>query len=72
MTHSAVNTTLVLFIRLWGAWGAQNGEKVVYSKYAGTELKMANTEYVLLKVTTLTCIVGCSWTGLRTRVTRFD
>ena len=28
----------------------QSGEKVVYSKYAGTELKMANTEYVLLKV----------------------
>jgi len=23
---------------------------VVYSKYAGTELKMATTEYVLLKV----------------------
>ena len=33
----------------------QSGEKVVYSKYAGTELKMANTEYVLLKVSALAC-----------------
>ena len=33
----------------------QSGEKVVYSKYAGTELKMANTEFVLLKVSALAC-----------------
>ena len=28
----------------------QDGEKVVYSKYAGTELKVSGTEYVILKV----------------------
>ena len=33
---------------MWGC--SQSGDKVVYSKYAGTELKMATTEYVLLKV----------------------
>ena len=28
----------------------QNGDKVVYSKYAGTELKVEGADYVLLKV----------------------
>ena len=28
----------------------QNGDKVVYSKYAGTELKVQGADYVLLKV----------------------
>jgi co-chaperonin GroES (HSP10) len=28
----------------------QDGEKVVYSKYAGTELKLQGKEYVILKV----------------------
>ena len=28
----------------------QNGDKVVYSKYAGTELKMQGGDFVLLKV----------------------
>ncbi len=28
----------------------QDGEKVVYSKYAGTEVKLQGTEYVILKV----------------------
>ena len=31
----------------------QDGEKVVYSKYAGTELKVSGTEYVILKVRTV-------------------
>ena len=30
----------------------QNGDKVVYSKYAGTELKVEGADYVLLKVRT--------------------
>ena len=30
----------------------QNGDKVVYSKYAGTELKVQGADYVLLKVYT--------------------
>lgn len=30
----------------------QNGDKVVYSKYAGTELKVEGADYVLLKVHT--------------------
>jgi len=30
----------------------QNGDKVVYSKYAGTELKVEGADYVLLKVQT--------------------
>ncbi len=30
----------------------QNGDKLVYSKYAGTELKVAGADYVLLKVHT--------------------
>ena len=35
-----------------GVWTMflQTGDKVVYSKYAGTELKLQNTEYVILKV----------------------
>ena len=37
---------------LCGAWG-QDGEKVVYSKYAGTELKLQGKEYVILKVRSL-------------------
>lgn len=28
----------------------QNGDKVVYSKYAGTDLKVSGDDYVLLKV----------------------
>ena len=29
----------------------QNGDKIVYSKYAGTELKVSGQDFVLLKVT---------------------
>lgn len=31
----------------------QAGDKVVYSKYAGTEVALDKTDYVLLKVSTL-------------------
>ena len=37
---------------------AQDGEKVVYSKYAGTELKVSGTEYVILKVRMLKYTIG--------------
>jgi co-chaperonin GroES (HSP10) len=33
----------------------QDGEKVVYSKYAGTELKLQGKEYVILKVPNSSC-----------------
>ena len=36
--------------------GEQDGEKVVYSKYAGTELKLQGREYVILKVCALCCL----------------
>lgn len=35
----------------------QNGDKVVYSKYAGTELKVQGGDYVLLKVRHSRCII---------------
>lgn len=34
----------------------QDGEKVVYSKYAGTELKLQGKEYVILKVGSLSLL----------------
>ena len=40
----------------------QNGDKVVYSKYAGTELKVQGADYVLLKVRTLHCSPHCTST----------
>lgn len=33
-----------------GCWGLQAGDKVVYSKYAGTDLKLGGAEHVILKV----------------------
>ncbi len=36
---------------LLGAWCMQNGDKVVYSKFAGTEVEVDGSEHVILKVT---------------------
>lgn len=36
----------------------QNGDKVVYSKYAGTELKVQGGDFVLLKVRPSRCIIA--------------
>lgn len=36
----------------------QNGDKVVYSKYAGTELKVQGGDFVLLKVRHSRCIIA--------------
>jgi len=36
----------------------QVGDKVIYSKYAGTEVKVANSEYIIVKQSDILAIVG--------------
>ncbi len=38
----------------------QNGDRVVYSKYAGTELQVQGADYVLLKVSDMTGGIHCT------------